>query len=210
MYTRLSVRTPVHTDEQLSDSVLIERAFLGDQLAFADLVSRYEMALYNYVRRRLRDDEQAWDVVQFVFLQLYRSLPRLQGNLFSAHSNTPLKSWLFQVAVNRCRQELRKDHPISFSDLAMVPEENEIAIGQDIVDPNPLPEELAEWSELQESLHTAIQMLPVRSRSVVFLRYTEELSFSEIGQRLNMPENTAKSHFRRARGHLRTMLAPAI
>jgi len=210
MYTQMPARMPVHTDEQLTDSVLIEQAFLGDQFAFESLVSRYETALYNYVRRCLGDYEQAWDVVQFVFLQLYRFLPKLRGNLFSAHSKTPLKSWLFQVAVNRCRQELRKDHPIHFSDLDLTPEENELAIGPSIADPEPLPEELAEQHELQEDLYAAIQTLPVRSRSVVFLRYTEELSFGEIGLRLNMPENTVKSHFHRARGHLRTVLAQEI
>jgi len=51
MYTQAPARMPVHIDEQLTDSILIERAFLGDQFAFADLVSRYETALYNYVKR---------------------------------------------------------------------------------------------------------------------------------------------------------------
>jgi RNA polymerase sigma-70 factor (ECF subfamily) len=206
MYTRI----PVHTSEQLTDNVLIERAVLGDQIAFEDIVSRYETALYNYVRRCLGDYEQAWDVVQFVFLQLYRFLPRLRDNLFSPHSKTPLKSWLFQVAVNRCRQEMRKHQPIHFSDLEMVPGESDMAIGQSIVDPQPLPEELAEQHELQKDLYAAIQTLPIRPRSVVFLRYTEDLSFSEIALRLNMPENTVKSHFHRARGRLRVVLAREI
>jgi len=204
MYTQLFVRTPVHTYEQLADSILVERAFLGDQVAFEDIVSRYETVLYKYVRRCLGDAEQTWDIVQYVFLQLYRSLPRLRGNLFSVHSETPLKSWLFQVAVNRCRQELRKNRPINFSDLEL--EESEMTIDQGLTDPEPLPEELAERHELQEDLYAAIETLPARSRSVVFLRYTEELSFGEIGLRLNMPENTVKSHFHRARGRLRTAL----
>nr|MBA2680186.1 sigma-70 family RNA polymerase sigma factor [Ktedonobacteraceae bacterium] len=185
MYTAMIV----HTNEQLSDSTLIEQALLGDQSAFEVLVSRYETVLYNFVKRCLGDYEQAWDVVQFVFLQLYRFLPRLQGNLFSAHSKAPLKSWLFQVAVNRCRQERRKNQPLSFSDLGTLPGENEISMVQSIADPKPLPDELAEQHELQNDLYAAIQALPARSRSVVLLRYNEELSFSEIGRRLDMPEN---------------------
>jgi RNA polymerase sigma-70 factor (ECF subfamily) len=197
----------VHTNEQLSDSALVEQALLGDQSAFEVLVNRYETALYNFVKHCLGDYEQAWDVVQFVFLQLYRFLPKLQGNLLSERSKTPLKSWLFQVAVNRCRQERRKNHPLSFSDLEMLPDEDDVSIAQSIADPKPLPEELAEQHEFQNDLYAAIQALPTRSRSVVLLRYNEELSFSEIGRRLNMPENTVKSHFHRARIRLRTTLA---
>ena len=203
MYTQIAV----HTHEQLTDSALVEQALSGDQSAFEALVSRYEMALYNFVKRCLGDYEQAWDVVQFVFLQLYRFLPRLQGNLFSIRSKTPLKSWLFQVAINRCRQEMRKNQPLHFSDLEMLPDEDDVLVGQSIADPKPLPEELAEQHELQNDIYLAIQALPDRSRSVVLLRYTEELSFGEIGRRLNMPENTVKSHFHRARLRLRATLA---
>ncbi len=203
------IQTLQRTDEQLSDSVLVERAFRGDQSAFADVVSRYETALYNFVNRYLGDEGQAQDVVQFVFLQLYRSLPRLQGNLFSAYSKTPLKSWLFRVALNGCKRELRKNQVLLFSDLEMlIDEETTTLSGPELADPEPLPEELAEQHELRSDLYAAIQMLPARSRSVVLLRYTEDLSFSEIGLRLNMPENTVKSHFRRARQNLRVLLAP--
>lgn len=204
----------VHTDELLSssafastsDSALIERAFTGDQSAFETLVSRYETALYSFVKSLLRDYEQAGDVVQFVFLQLYRFLPRLRGNLLSVHSKAPLKSWLFQVAANRCKQEMRKKKLLYFCELEVIPDGDNVTIEQGFVDADPLPEEIAERHELQHNLYMAIQTLPARPRSVVLLRYREELSFSEIGLRLNMPENTVKSHFHRARRHLRALL----
>ncbi len=200
------VSTTAYTDEHTTDNVLIEQALLGDQSAFEALVSRYEMTLYSFVKHYLKDYEQAWDVVQFVFLQLYRFLPRLRGNLYSDRSKAPLKSWLFQVALNRCRQEKRKNQPLHFSDLETLPGEGEVSVPQSIVDPKPLPEELAEQRELQHALYAAIRELPDRSRSVVVLRFAEELSFGEIAQRLNMPENTVKSHFHRARIRLRATL----
>src|SRR5207249_11639668 len=70
----------------------------------------------------------------------------------------------------------------------------------------PLPEELAEQSDLQYRLQGAIQTLPIKFRSVVLLRYAGQLSFSEIGQTLNMPEATAKTYFQRAKPLLRTAL----
>jgi len=75
-----------------------------------------------------------------------------------------------------------------------------------IPDNGPLPEELAEQSDLQYRLQDAIQTLPIKFRSVVLLRYAGQLSFSEIGQTLNMPEATAKTYFQRAKPLLRTAL----
>jgi RNA polymerase sigma factor (sigma-70 family) len=65
---------------------------------------------------------------------------------------------------------------------------------------------VAEYHDLQKSLQQAIQSLPPKFRSVVQLRYTKELSFGEIGRLLNMPENTAKTYFQRARPLLRAAL----
>jgi RNA polymerase sigma-70 factor (ECF subfamily) len=66
---------------------------------------------------------------------------------------------------------------------------------------------MAERSDLQAALQEAIDALPAKFRSVVLLRYTSQLSFSEIGKTLNMPEATAKTYFQRARPLLRAALA---
>ncbi len=79
-----------------------------------------------------------------------------------------------------------------------------------IPDRGPQPDEEAERHDLQCTLYQAIQTLPPKFRAVVFLRYTRELSFVEIGRILDMPENTAKTYFQRARPLLRTVLAPDI
>ena len=84
----------------IPDSVLVERARAGDEQAFEDLVGRYHGPLLRYIRGFLNDDEQAYDVLQFVFLQLYSSLATLL-------SDVSPKAWLFQVARNRCLDELR-------------------------------------------------------------------------------------------------------
>jgi RNA polymerase sigma-70 factor (ECF subfamily) len=76
-----------------------------------------------------------------------------------------------------------------------------------IPDNGPLPDELAERNDLKEKLHAAINALPPKFRMVVLLRYTSQLSFSEIGKTLQMPEATAKTYFQRARPLLRTAMA---
>ena len=192
-------------DEQ-SDHALIIRAVNGDNPAFETLVVRYRFQLYNFIYRSLRDAELSNDVLQFVFLQLYLALPKLQHNLSSSRTLTPLKAWLFQVAWNRCIDELRKKRSLLFSELEHESENDDVSFVYVIPDADPLPEDVAEQHELREALRQAIRHLPPRFRSVVFLRYTYEMSFGEIGRILGMPENTAKTYFQRARPLLREAL----
>lgn len=194
------------SSREFSDGSLLQLAYEGQHKAFEALTQRYYTGLYNFAGRCLGDYEQARDVVQFVFLQLHISIPKLRNNLRYTHSATPLKSWLFQVAWNRCMDEKRKRRPMLFCELEASDEEEEVSLLDTIPDGQPLPEEVAELHDLQGYLHGAIQQLPPRFRSVVFLRYTQELSFGEIGRRLNMPENTAKTYFQRARPLLRAAL----
>lgn len=189
-----------------SDGNLLHQVHEGNHRAFDVLMQRYYAGLYNFAGRCLGDYEQARDVVQFVFLQLHIAVPKLYNNLRYTHSASPLKSWLFQVAWNRCMDEKRKRRPLLFCELETGEEEEEITLLDTIPDRQPLPEEVAEQNDLRCSLRSAIQQLPPRFRSVVFLRYTQELSFGEIGHRLNMPENTAKTYFQRARPLLRAAL----
>ena len=74
-----------------SDGILLGQSLTGDEYAFEALVSRYRGPLLTYIRRILKDDEQAYDVLQLVLLRLYISQPRLR-------TDVPLQAWLFQVA----------------------------------------------------------------------------------------------------------------
>ena len=189
-----------------SDHALIIRVVNGDNRAFETLVDRYRLQLYNFIHRSLHDAELSNDVLQFVFLQLYLALPKLQHNLSSTRTLTPLKAWLFQVAWKRCIDELRKKRSLLFSELEHKSENDDASLVHVIPDGDPLPEDVAEQHELREVLRQAIRHLPPRFRSVVFLRYTYEMSFGEIGRILGMPENTAKTYFQRARPLLRDAL----
>jgi RNA polymerase sigma-70 factor (ECF subfamily) len=188
-----------------TDADLLAQAAIGNERAFELLVQRYETQIRQFVYYHLARTDDVQDVVQFVFLQLYLYLPRLQGRLVFTRSQQPLKSWLFQVARNRCLDEHSKKHLFLFSDLPAVSEE-ESSPFEDLPDTAPFPEEVVEQQEQQRLLQGAIQTLPSKLRAIVSLRYREELTFREIGHRLNIPENTAKTYFQRARPLLRTAL----
>ena len=186
-----------------SDGILIGQSVAGDERAFEALVSRYHHPLLNYIRRIIKDDELAYDVLQVVLLRLYISLPTLL-------TDVPLKAWLFQVARNRCLDELRKQRrrpSLRFSELSREDEHDEQELTESLQDPQPLPQEIVEQLDLHAVLQQAIGKLPPRFRSVVQLRFFGELSFTEIGHTLKMPTSTAKTYWYRSLRRLRSTLA---
>lgn len=205
MYVSIAQRTQ---QRELADHQLVAQACAGDHLAFETLVQRYQNMLYRFVNAYL-GNEQTHDVVQFVWFQCYLSLPKLLRTRPVGRSDESLKPWLCRVARNRCLDEMRrcKRYPVLFSEVEHANEEEDTSVLSILPDPAPLPEELMEQHDEQDCLRAAIQTLPSKSRAVVWLRYKEELSFSEIGCRLNMPPTSVKTYFYRACAKLRAELS---
>ena len=185
----------------LTDDDLILQAQSGDHDAFALLVERYSKGLFRLISRIVRDEHLAQDVLQHVFLQLYRSLPTLR-------QEGKLKAWLCQVARHRCLDELRRKRPLFFSELEEGPDGEKLLLLTAIPGTDQQPEEPLELIELRQEILEAIELLPPNFRAVVRLRYATQLSFHEIGQTLHIPTATAKTYFYRARKPLRTLLEP--
>jgi len=183
----------------LTDDILVRQAHVGDQNAFEIPVDRYSALLYLLIRRMVRDEHLAYDVLQHVFLQLYRSLPTLVPG-------ETLRAWLSQVARHRSIDELRRRRHLLFSEIEPFPDGGEYSFLATLPDPYRQPEEQVELRELRQRLLDAIETLPSHYRAVVLLRYTDQLSFREIGQALSMPESTAKTYFSHASKQLRTLL----
>lgn len=188
-----------------SDGYLARQILAGDQSAFEVIVRRYSTPLFNFICHFLGDYDQGCDVLQQVFMRFYTSLPNLG-------TDEPFKSWLFQVARNCCVDELRRRrrYAIQFSQLETENSENEFSFLNEVPDPGLLPEDVAERHDLQQVLNKAIQSLPPKFRAVVLLRYISQLSFSEIGRTLHMPEATAKTYFHRAKVLLRKILSGEV
>ena len=182
------------------DGVLVGQALAGDERAFEVLVNRYRHSVLDYIRRILKDEELANDVLQEAMLQLYLSLPTLRRDV-------PLQPWLFQVARHRCLDELRKRRirpALRFSELS---EDDEEALTETIQDPHPLPEEIVAQIDLRAMLQQALEKLPRGWESIVDLRFFEDLRFAEIAQALNLPLSTVKTYCYRSLPRLRSILA---
>jgi len=146
-----------------TDAILIHQAHVGDQDAFEMLVNRYSALLFLLISRIVRDEHLAHDVLQHVFLQLYRSLPTLVAG-------ETLRAWLSQVARHCSIDELRRRRLILFSDIEPFPNGGEYACLTTLADTDLQPEEQVELHELRQRLLDAIETLPVRYRAVVLLR----------------------------------------
>jgi RNA polymerase sigma-70 factor (ECF subfamily) len=182
-----------------SDEELARRASSGDHRAFEELVVRYQRPLVNFAFRVLGDEAAAADAAQQAFVQAYLHLPRARLDL-------PFRPWLYRIARNQCLDRLRERQATRFSALERDDEESPL---DSVRDSEPLPDELIERRDLQELLGRAIQALPERYRAVVAMRYTTDLTFSEIAEALGIPENTAKTFFQRAKALLRDALRKA-
>jgi len=176
----------------MPDSVLCQHYLAGDQQAFEVLVKRYSGPLFTFIRRFLGEYDAASDILQQVMLQLYLSLPKLR-------TGEPLKAWLYQVARNRCLDELRRKRAMHFSELEKEIDEEDQSLVDSMQDKSPLPDEVVERRDVQDILLKAIGALPPKFRAVVLLRYASQLSYAEIGRVLHMPEATAKTYFQRAK-----------
>jgi RNA polymerase sigma factor (sigma-70 family) len=190
---------PTKRRSDLTDDDLVQKAQIGDPGAFEILFERYSALLFLLIFRMVRDEHLAHDVLQHVFIQLYRSLPTLVPG-------ETLRAWLSRVARHRSIDELRRRRHLLFSEIEPFPDGGEYSFLATLPDPDRQPEEQVELHELRQRLLDAIETLPSRYRAVVLLRYTDQLSFREIGRALSIPASTAKTYFYRASKQLRSLL----
>lgn len=178
--------------EKEIDFELIRAIQNGDMVAFNGMVDRYKDRLMNVIGRMLSSTEEAEDVVQETFIRVYQH--RQSFNFQHCFS-----TWIYTIALNLARNELRKRKKFKFLDIAdMQGSEAEFA-----VDPK-LP------SRLPQVLEAATKALPEKYRTAFLLRDVQEMSYDEVAKVLGVPLGTVKSRVNRARMILREKLQPRM
>lgn len=164
----------------------------GDLVAFNQMVDRYKDRLMNVIGRMLSSQEEAEDIVQETFVRVYQH--RQSFNFQHCFS-----TWIYTIALNLARNELRKRRKFKFYDITeMQGNEREFAI-----DPK-LP------SRLPQVLNDAIGGLPEKYRIAFLLRDVQEMPYEEVAKVLSVPLGTVKSRVNRARLMLREKLQPKL
>ena len=184
-----------------ADETLVQRYLTGDSDAFRQLVERHTPALFNLAYRLTRDREEAADITQEAFRRAFEALP-------TSRTDLPFKPWLFQIAVNLCRDWAKRRRPLALADLNRDPDdgdERDDAV-ESLPDSGPLPISLVEAEETRQALQRAIEDLPAPYRAAIVLRYMEDMSYQDIAAALGLPLNTVRTHLARAKKALQARL----
>ena len=188
-----TVYPAVHHDVAL-DVELVERHRCGDLQAFDEVYARFAEMVYNLAARLSGNRDEAADLTQEIFLRIYRHLGSFGGR-------STLKTWVFRIAVNHCRDRLSRHVPPMQSIDDGTEEE-----GVPIADPSRGPEELAVAADEGRRVAEGLARLPSVFREAVVLRDLEGLSYEEIAEVLGVRVGTVRSRIARGREQLRLFL----
>lgn len=192
----LSEVRAVHAGED--DAKLAVSSLHGDGESFAALVDRHMPTVYKFTYRYVGDADMANDVVQDVFIKVWKNIKR-----FDPEKN--FRTWLLTIAKNTALDAIKKKKALPFSRI----EDGEIDLDAFLapyVEGPDLPDELLQRAEAKSALERVMAELSPSYRSVLLLRYNEHLKFREIADMLEEPIDTVKSKHRRALIQLRKML----
>jgi RNA polymerase sigma factor (sigma-70 family) len=172
----------------MHSDTLVARAREGDKNAQGKLVQMWYKRIYNFGYKFFFDHDLAMEVAQKTFISMHRNIDGLQ-------EATRFKSWLYTIAVNYCREELRKrkaTRSVSLHDLR--PGESEESYRWEASSSRrENPEKQLRHSELSDLLQQCLMELSDEQREVVIMKEYEGLKFREIAETLNISENTVKS-----------------
>lgn len=184
--------------ELFADTELVEMLKLGNVEAFGELVKRYSEKAHHLALRITRNEEDAEEVLQDVFTNVFRKIESFKGD--SAFS-----SWLYRITANTSFMKLRKrkQHAaISLEEISMSVKENWVANRTDSCD----IDYLSTRHELRAQLETAIVQLPEEYKTIFVLRDVDGISNEEVAKLLDVTVPAVKSRLHRARLMLRKSL----
>jgi len=168
----------LHSDEELMLSCRD-----GDEGAFETLYRRYEKPIFSFIYRMVSSEADAEDLCQETFLKVIRDQKKYR-------KTAKFKTWLFNIALNLCRDRIRRmkfrSH-LSLNSPVFSQDSAEIQKEQSICDPSSDPGKHAQIDEIQMLVRQAFTKLPEQERTVVILRQYHALKFSEIAEIMNCP-----------------------
>lgn len=190
-----------------NEAQFIARLVARDESAFNELVLTYERRVYGLVFRMLGRRDEAEDLSQEVFVQVFKAIDQFRGE-------SKLSTWIYRIAVNLCKNRtkyLSRRHAGEQDDLdAMAERVPMTAARAATVGDVSRPDELVEGMQLEDIVKRAIQKLEPDFREALILADVEDMPYEEIAQIMNVPVGTVKSRIHRARAQLKTLVEKAL
>jgi RNA polymerase sigma-70 factor (ECF subfamily) len=181
---------------RLSDEELVEAFQQGDSSAFDQLVSRWDRKIQGAIYRMVGAGEESRDLCQEAFLKAYRGLSGFKRE-------ARFSSWLYQIAVNVCRDRMRRQRGKTVVSLdEMMSSAGELPFQGT----GPSALELMEAGDLSRTVAAAVASLPEEQREVIVLKEYQDLTFLEIAEALDVPVSTVKTRLYRGLTQLRQRL----
>jgi len=189
-----------NVDEEKIDK-LVQASKEGDQTAMSELVTLYAPSVHNLIFSIIRDSTIVEDLAQETFVRMLLSIEKYE---FRA----PFKSWLFRIAVNLCRDHMRKKKVRRIITRFQV--DRESGEEQSFIDEEQDSSKMVHESEQMDIIFTALNKISEYSRIVFTLREMKGLSYEEISETLGWKIGTVKSRLFRARRELAELLGPHL
>ena len=188
----------------LEDTALVNAYLEGETRSFDVLVERYQTRLLNFVYRIVGDRERAEDLVQEVFVRVYRHLGRFDRS-------KKFSTWIYTIASNLAKNELRnrsRNPLVLFTSMTKGWEDEERPL--EFEDPTSRPDDLFRKRHVREMVESSVAQLPTHHREVFVLREIEGRSYEEIAEITHCNLGTVKSRLNRARNSFAEIIEPSL
>ena len=183
-----------------TDEELVARSIRGDADSFNELILRWERPIYALAYRTIGREEDARDVCQETFLRAFRALPGFRGQ-------AKFSSWLYRIALNLCRDWIRRERraptALASSDVDLM----ELAA---TAEPSESIEDVVVRKDLARAVERAMASLPEEQRTAIVLKEYHGLTFQEIADVVGCPLSTVKTRLYQGLTVLRRELARSI
>ena len=180
----------------LTDDELVAKSIGGDAESFNQLILRWERPIYALAYRVIGREEDARDVCQETFLRAFRALPGFKGQ-------AKFSSWLYRIALNLCRDWIRRQRRAPVMQMPEGIDPGELAAERGPVESI---EELVSRRELSAVVEEAMALLPEEQRTAIILKEYHGLTFQEIADMQDCPLSTVKTRLYQGLSVLRRQL----
>ena len=196
----LRSRWEVSEPEDLNEQRFIERLAARDERAFNELVQAYEQRVYRLVFRMLGRRDEAEDMAQEVFVQVFKAIGTFRGE-------SRVGTWIYRIAVNLCKNRMKylsRRHTNEQDELEPVAEQAALSDGKGVAfGETSRPDQMVEGFQIERIVQECMLTLEPDFREVLILRDVEDLSYEELSEVTGLADGTVKSRLHRARAMLK-------
>ena len=190
-----------------SEARFIGRLKARDERAFNELVDAYEVRVFRLVYRMLGRRDEAEDMAQEVFVQVFKAIGQFRGD-------AKLSTWIYRIATNLCRNRIKylsRRHAGEQDEFEAVAERAPMSQAKGVTSGDVArPDQMVEGYQVEDLVQCCLREIDADFREVLVLRDIEDLTYEEIAEITGLADGTVKSRIHRARSALKSKVERAL